>query len=116
DIKEFVRYDYTGLAVGQNPIVSGMIGRIYGTPVVVSNAMTAGRYAMWEKSGLAIAFQRQPTIGRQPQVEYQPTAERWAIEAHFEVKALQIDVGYASTNKSALIAIASAGSGGEGEE
>lgn len=101
-IDDFVRYDSTGL--GPAPVVSGLIGRIYGIPVVVSNAFGADKYAMWEKSGIAVAFQRQATIGTAPTVEFGPTAQRWAIEAQFGVKGLQIQVGTAAASKSALVA------------
>lgn len=103
DIQDFVRYDSTGVAAA--PIVTGMIGRIYGVPVIMSNAFGAQKYAMVEKSGLAYAFQRQPQVGVQAEVKYGPTAQRWAIEAQFGVKSMQIDVGTAALGKSALIAI-----------
>jgi len=102
-IDDFVRYDSTGVAAAA--IVTGMIGRIYGVPVVLSNALAAQKYAMVEKSGLAYAFQRQPQVGIESDVKYGPTAQRWAIEAQFGVKGMQIDVGSASLGKSALLAI-----------
>lgn len=100
-IDDFVRYDSTGVV---SPIISGVIGRIYGIPVIVSNAFGADKYAMYEKSGLAVAFQRQATIGTNPDVKYGPTAQRWAIEAQFGVKGMQIAVGSAAAGKSALVA------------
>jgi hypothetical protein len=101
-IDDFVRYDSVGLA--PSPVVSGLIGRIYGVPVILSNALASGEYHMYEKSGIAGAFQRQPQVGTSPEVAYGPTAQRWAIEAQFGVKGLQINVGSAAVGKSALVA------------
>jgi hypothetical protein len=101
-IDDFVRYDSTG--VSASAIVTGMIGRIYGIPVVMSNALASGEYHMFEKGGIVAAFQRQPQIGRAPVTQYGPTAERWAIEAQFGVKGVQIEVGTALAGKSALVA------------
>lgn len=101
-IDDFVRYDSVGLA--PSPVVSGLIGRIYGVPVILSNALASGEFHMYEKSGIAGAFQRQPQVGTSPEVAYGPTAQRWAIEAQFGVKGLQINVGSAAVGKSALVA------------
>lgn len=102
-IDDFVRYDSVGGA-GNAPVVTGMIGRIYGVPVVLTNALASGEYHMYEKLGIAGAFQRAPQIGTNPDVKYGPTAQRWAIEAHFGVKGMQIQVGSAAAGKSALVA------------
>jgi len=101
-IDDFVRYDSVG--VSPSPVVSGMIGRIYGIPVVLSNALTSGEFYMFEKGGIATAFQRQPQIGTSPDVSYGPTAQRWAIETQLGIKGTQIQVGTAAAGKSALVA------------
>ena len=101
-IDDFIRYDSTGVAAA--PLVSGMIGRIYGVPVVVTNAVSSTQYFMMEKGGLALAFQRQPQVGVESAVQYGPTAQRWAIEAQFGVKGLQLEVGTAGAGESALVA------------
>ena len=101
-IDDFVRYDSVGLS--PSPVVSGLIGRIYGVPVVLSNALASGEYHMFEKGGVVGAFQRQPQIGMSPEVAFGPTAQRWAIEAQFGVKGVQIQVGTAAALKSALVA------------
>ena len=101
-IDDFVRYDSVGLA--PSPVVTGLIGRIYGVPVIMSNAFAAGEYHMFEKGGIVGAFQRQPQIGMSPEVAFGPTAQRWAIEAQFGVKGVQIQVGTAAAGKSALVA------------
>lgn len=99
-IDDFVRYDSRGVV---SPVVTGAIGALYGVPVVMSNAFGATKYAMYEKGGVVIAFQRQATIGTNPDVKYGPTAQRWAIEAQFGVKGVQIAVGTALAGKSALV-------------
>lgn len=101
-IDDFVRYDSVGS--GPAPIVTGMIGRIYGIPVILSNALASGAFHMYEKSGIAGAFQRQPQVGTSPDVSYGPSAQRWAVEAQFGIKGLQIQVGTAAAGKSALVA------------
>lgn len=100
-IDDFVRYDSTGVAPGAT--ITGVIGRLYGVPVVMSNALATNKYYMFDKSGMAVAFQRQPTVGTNPDVKYGPTAQRWAIEAQFGVKGMQIAVGTALAGKSALV-------------
>ena len=101
-IDDFVRYDSVGQA--PSPVVSGMIGRIYGIPVLLTNALASGEFYMYEKLGIAGAFQRAPQVGTSPDVSYGPTAQRWAIESHFGVKGMQIQVGTAAAGKSALVA------------
>lgn len=99
-IDDFVRYDSRGVV---SPVVTGAIGSLYGVPVVMSNAFGAQKYAMVEKGGIVLAFQRTATIGTNPDVKYGPTAQRWAIEAQFGVKGVQILVGTALAGKSALV-------------
>lgn len=101
-IDDFVRYDSVGLS--PSPIVTGVIGRIYGIPVIMTNALASGEYYMFEKGGIAGAFQRSPQVGTSPDVSYGPSAQRWAIESQFGVKGMQIQVGTAAAGKSALTA------------
>jgi hypothetical protein len=98
-IDEFTRADMFGAAVNQ----TGVIGRVYGIPVVEHIGLTTGQYFMAEKAGLAFGFQRSPAYGEQDALEYGVGAKRRAMDQLFGVKALQIGQANAGATKSALI-------------
>lgn len=90
---------------GQTVIPQGVIGRIYGMPVVVHSGFNNDEIFMWAKDGVALGFQSQPNYASQPAIEYGTTAVREAMDQLFGVKALQIDQGTnVAAGKSGLIA------------
>jgi len=90
---------------GQAVIPQGVIGRIYGMPVVVHSGFAANEAFMWSKDAIALGFQSAPNYASQPAIEYGTTAVLEAMDQLFGVKALQIDQGTGTlTGKSALIA------------
>jgi hypothetical protein len=98
-VDEFTRAEVYGQAV----IQSGVIGRVYGIPVLIHNSSElddAGngeqQAIMFEKSGLAIGFQRMPSFDEQKEIAYGTGAMRQALDQLFGVKGLQLGV---STNK-----------------
>ncbi len=100
-IDEFTRAEVYGGAV----IPNGLIGRVYGVPVLVHNGVAAGKAHMWEKSGLAVGFQKSPAMSSQLANEYGTSAQRVAMDQLFGVDSLQREVGGAAAGTSRLIAL-----------
>ena len=88
-VPEFTNQDVFG---PNSAIASGSIGRVLGVQVVVSNLMAAGQYFMYDKSGIAHAFQLAPTLARQPEIQFGSRAERVVVDQLFGVKSLQNNV------------------------
>lgn len=92
---------------GSSNVPAGVIGRVYGIPVLMHNAMTAGQAILAEKSAMCYGFQLAPTSSEQPANQYGSQAKRVAVDQLFGVKGLQIDQAgkYAPVaGKSGLIA------------
>ena len=75
---------------GSSNIPSGVIGQVYGVPVVVHNGLADGEALMWAKSGIGHAFQLQPNMSEQGANEYGSTAKRVALDQLFGIGALQV--------------------------
>lgn len=100
-VDEFSKAD----VFGQSVIPTGVIGRIYGMPVVTHSGLADDESFIFEKTGLALAFQAAPNYASQPAIEYGTQSVREAMDQLFGVKALQIDQGTNTlATKSALIA------------
>lgn len=74
---------------GQAVIPSGVIGSLYGMPVVVHNGLTANQYFMAEKSGLAYGFQMGPSYSEQMANEFGSQAKRAVLDQLFGVEGMQ---------------------------
>jgi len=77
---------------GTSNIPSGVIGSVYGVPVVVSNNLAAQQYFMFEKTGLAIGFQKGLSMSEQGANEYGVDAKRIAMDQLFGIKGLQLGI------------------------
>lgn len=99
-IDEFTRAEVFGQAV----IPNGVIGRLYGLPVVEHNLLTDGEYFMAEKSSLAFGFQKAPAYAEEDAIDYGVGSKKRVMDALYGVKALQIGQANAAPTKSALIA------------
>lgn len=84
-IDEFTRAD----VYGSSNIPAGVIGRVYGIPVLINNQLGAGTFYMYAKSGVAVGFQKAPSMSVQGANEYGSGAERHAMDQLFGVKAMQ---------------------------
>jgi len=95
-VAEFSRAEVYGQAV----IPSGVIGRVFGIPVVIHNSGALNdsdvelykQAIMFERSGMAIGFQRQPNFDEQKAIEYGTGAMRQALDQLFGVKGMQLGV------------------------
>jgi len=84
-IAEFTRAD----AYGSSNIPGGVIGSVFGVPIVLHNGMNADEYYMVEKDALAIGFQKGLSMDEQGANEYGVGAKRVAMDQLFGVKSLQ---------------------------
>ncbi len=89
NIDEFTRNDVYGQPVN----MTGMIGRLYGVPVIISNSLASGSFYMFDKAGIAMAFQRSPAYGEAPAIEYGVSSVKRAIDTLWGVCGLQLTAG-----------------------
>lgn len=98
-IDSFTRADI----YGSSNIPSGMIGKVYGVPVMVHPGLSAQTFYMYEKSGCCIGFQSGPNMSEQPANEYGANSKRAAMDQLYGVKGLQIAQAGVAAGKSALV-------------
>lgn len=100
-LDEFSKADIFG---GGAPIFSGVIGKVYGVPVIVHNGLADNNALMYEKTGCAIGFQKAPAYGEQPELAYGVGAMRAAMDALYGVKGLQLGLKGLGATLSPLVA------------
>jgi hypothetical protein len=98
-LDEFKRAD----VYGQANIPSGVVGSILGMPVIVHNGLADKQLFMYEKSAIAVGFQKNASYGSQPAIEYGVGAERSAIDQLFGIVGLQLGLKGAGATKSPLV-------------
>lgn len=98
-VDEFTRAD----VYGSSNVPSGVIGRVYGVPVVIHNGLAAQQFFMCEKSGLAIAFQQAPAMAEQPEIQFGTSAKRVAMDQLFGTVGLQLGEKAVAAGKSPLV-------------
>lgn len=86
-IDAFTRQDVYGQ---NNNIINGVIGRVYGMPVVVSNVCVDGEAFIVEKDGLGIAFAEGMQMSEQNANEYGAMSKRVAVDQMFGTAGLQL--------------------------
>ena len=100
DIADFVRAD----AYGTSNIGSGVIGRLYGVPVVVSNNLGGAQKGyILDKDGVGIALQQGLQMSEQMANEYGSQSMRVAMDQVFGVGGLQLGVTGVGATKSPLV-------------
>lgn len=88
---------------GQAVIPSGVIGSLYGMPVVIHNGLATAQYFLLERSGLGFAMQKAPGMSEQMANQYGTTAMRVAMDQLFGVQGMQLGVNGAAVGESPLI-------------
>lgn len=88
---------------GSAVVASGALGFIYGMPVFVTPEIAAAQYYMYEQNGVAMGFQRGPTMGERPAPEYGATAMLKTLDQKFGVKGMQIAQQGVGAGLSALV-------------
>lgn len=102
-LDEFTRAEVYGSAV----IPAGMIGKVYGMPVIVHTGMSAGKALWWEVAGYAAAFQIQPSIAEQPEIAYGTKAKRVAMDQLWGHAGLQLgELGKGATQSPLIVKMA----------
>lgn len=85
---------------GTSNVPAGLIGRVYGVPVYVSNALADAEAFMCAKSALGYAFQRAPVAAEQAYNQAGVGAKLIATEQLFGIKGLQLDEKGVAAGKS----------------
>lgn len=92
---------------GSSNIPNGMIGRVYGVPVVISNLVPAGQAIMFEKDGFGVAFQQGVNMSEQDDNAYGAEGKRVAVDQVFGVGGLELgEQGVAGTLSPLVITLA----------
>lgn len=91
-------------AYGANAVVpNGVIGKILGMPVYVHNGLADKQLFMYEKSALAIGFQKEAEYGEESFIELGVGAKRCAIDQYFGLVGQQLALKGAAAGKSPLV-------------
>lgn len=101
-LPEFSRYDYRGN--GASPIVNGMIGSVYGVPVIINQQTGAQQAYMVCPEGSGFAFQKAPAVAEQQEIKYGTGGKLVAVDVLYGVGGLLLGEGSAAVGKSPLIA------------
>lgn len=100
NIDEFKRQD----VYGPNGVIrSGVIGTMFGAPVVRHNGLGANTFYLAGKMGLAYGFQRSPQIDSEKDIDYGTGAIKYAMDALFGVQGMLLGEGSAAGTESAHI-------------
>lgn len=100
-LAEFSRYDYRGSA--PSPIVNGVIGFVYGVPVVINQQVKAQQAFMVNVEGSAYAFQKAPSVAEQQSLQYGTGGKQVAVDVLYGVGGLQLGEAGAGAGKSPFI-------------
>lgn len=88
---------------GKAVIPEGVLSTVYGIPVLVSPELGTQQYFMYDVEGMALGFQRGPTMDQRPAPEYGAGAVLQIMDQKFGVKALAVNQQGVGVAESALI-------------
>jgi hypothetical protein len=91
--------DYGGGAM----VPSGSLGMIYGMPVLITAELSAGQYYMFDREGIALAFQRAPMLDSRKAPEFGSGAQLYTLDQKFGVRGLQLGEQGVLAAESALV-------------
>lgn len=94
---------FTSVDFVNQTVPSGVIGRIYGVNVVVTPVIDADEYYMYERSGVALGFQRAPVMDERKAPEYGAGAMLKILEQKFGIKGMQLAQEGVGAGLSALV-------------
>ena len=100
NIDEYKRQDTYG---PNGAIRGGVIGELFGAPVVRHNGLGANTFYLAAKDAIAYGFQRSPAIGSEDAIAYGVGAKLWAMDQLFGVDAMLLGEGSAAPAESAFI-------------
>ena len=87
---------------GPAVIPSGVVGRILGMPVYVHNGLADKQLFMYEKSAIAVGFQKEAEYGEESFIQLGVGAKRCAIDQFFGLEGMQLALKGAAAGKSPL--------------
>lgn len=90
---------------GNSNIPSGVIGYIYGAPVVVHNAIKSQQIICFSKEGYGVAFQRELALAEQDDISIGTQGKKVVMDQLFGTGGLQLEERGAAAGKSPLVAI-----------
>jgi len=91
-------------AYGANAVVpNGVIGKILGMPIYVHNGLADKQLFMYEKSAVAIGFQKEAEYGEESFLQLGVGAKRVAVDQYFGLAGMQIALKGAAAGKSPLV-------------
>jgi hypothetical protein len=100
-IDEFVKNDINGESLA---LASGVIGRVYGVPVVECDLLASGEYFMAEEGAIVYGFQRGVKVKEQEDITYGTDSKIKVMDGLYGLKAVQIGEGPAvQASKSPLM-------------
>lgn len=99
-LAEFKSADVYG---GSAVVPNGVVGKILGLPVYVHNGLADKQLFMYEKSSLAIGFQKQAEYGEESFLELGVGAKRCAVDQYFGLAGMQLALKGAAAGKSPLV-------------
>ncbi len=88
---------------GSSNIPDGMIGRVYGVPIIMNNQLGPQQYFMYEREGIAIGFQRRAKMESESAIKFGTGARRFVIDQLFGLKGLQLGEQGVAVGESALV-------------
>lgn len=100
-LPEFSRYDYRGGA--EAPVYTGMIGMVYGVPVILNQQISAGECYMVCPEGSGFAFQVAPAVAEEDNLDYGTMGKKVVADALYGTGGLMLGEGTAAAGKSPLI-------------
>lgn len=102
-LPEFSQYDYRGN--GASPIVNGIIGFVYGVPVMLNQQIKAQQAFMITPESCGFAFQKAPMVAQDTDLDYGTGGLKVVMDQLYGVGGLQLGEGSAAAGKSPLVAI-----------
>lgn len=100
-LPEFSRYDYRG--GGASPIVNGIIGFVYGIPVILNQQLKAQQAFMVDPMGCGFAFQKSPMVAEDTDLRYGSGGKQVIVDTLYGLGGLQLGEGDAAVGKSPFI-------------
>ena len=99
-INDFVRAD----AYGSSNIPGGVIGSVYGVPVMIHTGVAGKQAYMYSKEGVGLAFQKQAAMSEESANDYGASSVAVAMDMLFGAGGLQLGEKGAGGTESPLVA------------
>jgi hypothetical protein len=88
---------------GQAVVPRGVVGSVLGMPIYIHNGLADKQLFMFEKSSIAIGFQKEAQYGEESFLELGVGAKRCAVDQYWGLAAMQTGLKGAASGKSPLI-------------